>query len=180
MGQATRAPLQVAQSLLLLGVCMCLASCDGRFELPPPGYRPTYLVQITPARLYPEATEVRLAIQNDFAWVGGKLVEHKHATTVLSPQQREAFEQTLHRTRLIGFPPPDEAGARPACFVPHHFFRYYDRHGRHVGEVAVCFCCSGFEATPNPASAGGELGVDILAVKELVRRMGVPTDIACH
>lgn len=94
----------------------------------------------------------------------------------LTPDQRRQLE-TAVRYRKVD---PDEAF--PDCFVPHHWFRYFDRDGKQTGEVAVCFCCfdasvSG-EGVPNP-KLGEVVDADYGKLQGLVRGLGVPTDIAC-
>jgi hypothetical protein len=165
--------------LLLVTLGVALAGC-GQLELPSED-APTYVRWVTPAQPYPNAVAVRLTIENDHAWVGKTLVERSHPARTLSSAERQAFEHALHRVRLLGFP-PRESGADAACFVPHHFFRYYDARGRQIGQVAVCFCCLGAKAQPRLPFETGEsdtLRVDLPAVKTLVQRLGLRTDVAC-
>src|SRR5689334_1666272 len=106
---------------------------------------PTYLSMVVPAHPYPEATVVKLAVDNtEFDRRSGQVIEHPETIRVLTSDQRATFETALHRIRTVGFPPRYTGGA--ACFVPHHFFRYYSASGQRVGEIAVCFCCAGVKA----------------------------------
>ena len=173
-----------AAGLVFATLSVALAGC-GQSTLEPPSSdgAPTYIRWVSPAHPYATATQVRLTIENDYAWVDKKLVEHRHAVRVLSPQERQAFEHAVRRVRLVGFVPKTRAEAiGPACFVPHHYFRYYDAQGKQIGQLAVCFCCLGAQAEPRLAFEGGDadsLRVNIPAVKSFVRSLGLPTDVAC-
>ena len=97
--------------------------------------------------------------------------------------------------------PPDEHGARPyevvsetavhpyPCFIPHHFFRYYDDVGTLVAEIRVCFCCSGADAFPAlfPFEGGvflhpysNSLNYDRERLGALIRSWGLPSDVWCR
>lgn len=90
---------------------------------------------------YPDAVEVRVFVSD---LQGGEQVEARK----LSLPERQAFEQTL---KLNNYDRGPEYAA--ACFVPHHFFRYFDAAGKQVGEISVCFCCGGTASTPNIAAS---------------------------
>lgn len=172
----------LAFALLLVGGA--LSGCDGpKLALPPKGYKPTYLRVITPVHAYAGATQVRLIVDNTEVDRAGQIIEHPETVRVLSPAERAAFEDALHRVRLFGFPPREDRGFGPACFVPHHFFRYYSATGRQVGEIAVCFCCSGFDAKPAAPDANAQAGafyVDISQAKAFVRGLGLRTEMSCE
>lgn len=141
------------------------------------------LVSETPVHPYPQATSVRLFVEQEWD------LEQRPAATpyvesagrLLTPAQRRAFEAALSKRSRRG-------GSVAACFIPHHFFRYYDARGRQVGEVAVCFCCSGAAATPQlfPYEGGilkrhqNELAFDREQLKALIRSLGLPTDVWCR
>lgn len=134
----------------------------------------------TPVETYPSATEVRLFVQ-DGRDADGKGLYSDPDGRLLTPAERRAIESAI-KTAHYG------SGARSvaACFIPHHFFRYYDAQGRQVGEMAVCFCCAGIRASPSiPLSEGpsgtetSELTFDYTALKAAVEAMGVRTDIEC-
>lgn len=72
--------------------------------------------------------------------------------------------------------------ALDACFIPHHFFRYYDSGGKKVGEVAVCFCCEGLLTSGSKALETEDramVGADYPRLKALVAELGEPTDVFC-
>lgn len=97
----------------------------------------------------------------------------------LTKAQRVVFERTIYKYR----PTADDIAARPACFIPHHFFRYYVD-GKQVGELAVCFCCGGVSLNHDGPKAvlneGEQLDVDYPALKKMLTAMNVPTDINCQ
>lgn len=69
-----------------------------------------------------------------------------------------------------------------ACFIPHHFFEYYDASGRKIGEIQICFCCAGLDVSPGSrVKLSGEqrLAGDFKKLAALVASMGEPTNIEC-
>ncbi|HEV7287833.1 hypothetical protein [Sphingomonas sp.] len=93
---------------------------------------------------------------------------------LLNTAQRKAFENSL---KIIAAPEYEAA-----CFIPHHYFRYYDASGKEVGDVAVCFCCDGVAASGSNVlkpSSGAILSADYRKVKALVAALGEPTDVLC-
>lgn len=117
---------------------------------------------------FPTATSVRLFVNSEGpnpAPTGGLL---------LTAAQRREFEAALHGKQ----PPPREDQAVAACFFPHHFFRYYDAGGAQVGEVAVCFCCSGVALKPADG-ADRTFTTDYERIGRLVKSLGLPTDVNC-
>lgn len=174
-----------ALSLLLIFLSVTLAGCGETHIAPPPeGYPLTYLQVISPAHPYPDAKIVKLVIRNmEFDPKTFDVIEHPDTVRVLSPTERATFENALHRVHLIGVPPPE--GDLAACFVPHHFFRYYSATGRQIGEIAVCFCCGGFLTTPALPYGNGRRGQgdqfigDLRATESFVKGLGLPTNIMC-
>lgn len=122
---------------------------------------------------YPDAVEVRLFVSTP---AGTEQVEARK----LSLPERQAFEQTL---KLNNYDRGPEYAA--ACFVPHHFFRYFDAAGKQVGEISVCFCCGGTASTPNiaaPLPKGAtyqELGVKYDALETLLKSWDIESEIGC-
>ncbi|MBI5939564.1 MAG: hypothetical protein HY859_03975 [Caulobacterales bacterium] len=105
----------------------------------------------------------------------------------LTPAERNRLNELFYRREVVKWPKDYEASAA-ACCVPHHEFRYYDRTGREVGRVAICFCC----ACMNIASAGGAMEQSVAmtwesgetrfrynAMKTFIRGMGYRTDYYC-
>ncbi len=123
---------------------------------------------------FPNASEVRLFVQVDYQKESGEPIFNKENGIVLSDSNRLRFEDAL---RFVDM--PDEMAM---CFVPHHFFRYFDDKGRQVGEVAVCFCCAGTAASgsdrlePKPDEI---LDADMKALETLVLDLGESTKVLC-
>ncbi|WP_144037946.1 hypothetical protein [Sphingopyxis sp. KK2] len=137
-------------------------------------------VRVSPA---PDAVEVRLFVEG---------VPHRATPRVnqlmndpdgilLTAEQRAILDQSVHRYRAK----PSEMGkySMPACYIPHHFFRYYDKRGQQIGELEVCYCCGDIRVKPysyGPNSDGSEVwDFDYDAVKKMLKAMDVPTDIDC-
>lgn len=130
-----------------------------------------------PVRPYPKATTVRLVLSED----GGRPPDDREGRE-LSDQDRRAFGATLIRAS-------ERYSSGAACFVPHHFFRYYDAEGALIGEIAVCFCCHGASAYPAlfPATGGNvlhpydnRLGFDEENLAALIESWGLPVDLGCR
>lgn len=124
---------------------------------------------------FPNASEVRLFVEVDHKKNSGEPIVNKENGVILSAADRVRFEDTL---RFVAT--PEEMAA---CFIPHHFFRYFDNKGKQVGEVAVCFCCAGAAAsgsdklTPKPAEI---LDADMKALENLVLDLGESTQVLCE
>tara|TARA_R110002051_G_scaffold84327_1_gene149630 strand:+ start:341 stop:919 length:579 start_codon:yes stop_codon:yes gene_type:complete len=144
------------------------------------GGRPYEIVAETAVHPYPEAKMVRLFVETDGPSSDGGWLEPQGR--LLSVAQRAAFEATLSKRSSRG-------GAADACFVPHHFFRYYDDVGTLVAEIRVCFCCSGADAWPAlfPFEGGlflhpftNTLNYDRERLGALIRSWGLPSDVWCR
>lgn len=128
--------------------------------------------------LPPEAVSVRLFVHvGDFSDPEKTFVEPDGRR--LTRAQRKTFEDAL---AVVGY--DREADAVAACFVPHHFLRYYDATGRQVGEIAVCFCCDGVSATPDmigsvPADVKGAQIIFGAELRQAVEALGLPVDVRC-
>ncbi|KQZ63766.1 hypothetical protein ASD67_04230 [Sphingopyxis sp. Root1497] len=137
-------------------------------------------IRVVPA---PDAVEVRLFVEG---------VPHRTTARVnqlinnpdgilLTAGQRAILDRSVHRYRAK----PSEMGKydMPACFIPHHFFRYYDKDGRQIGELAVCYCCGDIRVTPYTYGPNGDRSevwdFDYDGVKKMLKEMDVPTDIDC-
>jgi hypothetical protein len=123
---------------------------------------------------YPNASEVRLFVETGYDDEGEPILASAKGRT-LTEGERRAFEGTLRIE-----PAPDEV---TACFIPHHFFAYFDARGRKIGEIAVCFCCAGVSATPSGAislDSDEMLSADYAALETLVKGMDQPTQVACE
>lgn len=141
--------------------------------------QPRVLVSRTPVRPYPDAVTVRLFVQGGRNADGGaRFVEP--AGRLLTDGQRRSIEATVSNASYTG------NNDTAACFIPHHFVRYYDAAGAQVGEIAICFCCAGVSASPDvlgPRAAGAEynlLEFDFDALKAIIQGMGLRTDFDCE
>ena len=125
--------------------------------------------------IFPTASTVRLFVNTDYA-KDGTAIYSKPGGLLLNAAQRAEFESAL-RAHTIS---PDETFA--ACFIPHHFFRYFDANGKMIGEIEVCFCCAGVEASGASnieLSDTEDLRADYTKLETLVRSLGEPTDVQC-
>ena len=167
---------------------LLLASCEGPPQRQEERYAPqSPVVNAAPPREVfrralvppPEAASARLFVHvGDFNDPDKEFIEP--AGRRLSEDQRKAFEDAL---TVVGYDRAPDAVA--ACFVPHHFLRYYDRAGQQVGEIAVCFCCDGVSAEPDmvgPVSTGVEdVQIEFGAkLRSVIEEMGLPTDVQCN
>jgi hypothetical protein len=137
-------------------------------------------LRIDRVRPFPNAKEVRLFVDTGKPDRSGHVVYARPDGRTLTPGQRQQFEKLLRVETPIKVPPNSEFWLVAGCFMPHHFFRYYDASGHQVGEVSVCFCCSGVEIDPNPQLKNGQkVEADYIKLKALVSSWGERTDVAC-
>ena len=81
--------------------------------------------------------------------------------------------------KLLGTPKTFGAG-EAKCFLPHHAFVFYDKDGKAVGQVSICFMCVGLRANPRVRaqpksprrSALGDWGLKQL--RQLCRDLNLP------
>jgi len=123
---------------------------------------------------FPTAATVRLFVETGYS-AGGDPIYSKPSGVSLTQRQRAQFEAAL-----VVQPMPDEDAA---CFIPHHFFRYYDKSGKPLGDVAVCFCCGGVRASGSSNIVTGpnqELSANFGQVAQLIESMGEPINVLCE
>jgi hypothetical protein len=105
----------------------------------------------------------------------------------LSPAERTRLNELFYRRTVVRWPKDYEASAA-ACCIPHHEFRYYDRAGREVGRVSICFCCAcmnieGASGSREQSVAmtweSGETRFRYNGMKAFIRGMGYRTDYYC-
>lgn len=98
---------------------------------------------------------------------------------VLNAAQRATLDKSVTLYRMT--PEEYENAAYAACFIPHHFFRYYDSNGRQLGELAVCYCCRGIRlpSTFREIRNDEEWRFDYEAVKKMLEGMSIPTNVHC-
>jgi hypothetical protein len=124
---------------------------------------------------FPSASEVRLFVETGYA--RDEPIYSKPKGRVLTASQRAEFESLIAVHTIT----PDEEFA--ACFIPHHFFRYFDRAGKVVGEVEVCFCCAGVQQSDgsNVSLTEDEMLVaDFGKLQSFVASLGERTDVQCE
>lgn len=69
-----------------------------------------------------------------------------------------------------------------ACFIPHHFFRYFDKAGKQVGQVEVYFCCAGVQQSNGSNVRLTEdqmLIADWGKLHSFITALGERTDVQC-
>lgn len=130
---------------------------------------------------WPEAAEVRVFVEDipfdEFERTGKNM--SKPDGIVLTKSQRAVLDNAVHLYRMT--PKEYKNNAVIGCFIPHHFFRYYDRKGRQIGEMAVCYCCGGIEFSPaiKRLRPEEEWQFDFEGVERMLQEIGVPTNVNC-
>lgn len=166
-------------SIFGLIATLCLSGCEGSdASRSSPQQRGGNPISTASASLgiqnpFPGAKEVRLFVEKGYGPDGAPILNTPEGR-LLSASELADFEGALRVEKA-----PE---AMAACFIPHHFFRYYDERGRQIGEISICFCCSGVEASKGAKiSAGSDqiLAADYKKLEALVRRLGEPTDVLC-
>ena len=170
------------QRTLLAFAALLVLSCGScSKESPSPNANPSAKSVPSPvaspipvANLFPEAKSLRLFVEADIG-KDGTPIYTEAIGRLLNPAQRRAFEATLQIAPL-----PEEMAA---CFIPHHFFRYFDGKGRLIGEIEVCFCCAGTRISGRSGlkiGADQELQFDYNALKTFVSSLNEPVDVMCE
>ena len=162
--------------LLILGVLLFSAVGVGfsinYFTGQPPAERfasqPAAITSEKSLPVFPTAVRVNLIIRGYDKKRGSYSLDPDGVD--LSNAQRAEFERAIRQVAVA------ELG--DACFVPHHFFRYFDSKGKMIGQIAICFCCSGGQAYPK-LPRHGILEFDVDAIERLVKKMKLPTDVDC-
>ena len=126
-------------------------------------------------RPWPQASSVRLFVEADDR---SDSASRNPSSRLLNLAERTAVESHLSVDVYTGGTP-----IAAACFVPHHFLRYYDATGKMVGEISICFCCSGVETAPDllaklPRNATYQ-SINFDGLQALFEKMGVPTKVLC-
>lgn len=164
-----------------LGLALLSCSSCDRHDRSPVDHTSLHGAAFNPTALdqplrnpFPAASEVRLFVNTDYDAKGAPIFRNPHGHP-LTVSQRAEFESLIevHTTS------PDELIA--GCFIPHHFFRYFDKSGKQVGELQVCFCCAGVEESDSSIrlASNQKLSADFARLKEFVRSLGEPTDVQC-
>ncbi len=125
---------------------------------------------------FPSASDVRLFVNTDYD-DKGEPIYSKPKGRILTASQRAELESLIAVYTIS----PDDVFT--ACFIPHHFFRYFDKAGNLVGEVAVCFCCTGVQQSEGSSVRLAEdqmLGADFGKLQSFVASLGERTDVQCE
>ncbi|MBU7587921.1 MAG: hypothetical protein KAF42_01770 [Sphingopyxis terrae] len=177
------AMIAVGTALLLsVGVVLSLAmgsEVSGDEYIMSPPSRPS--AGATPVRPWPQAAEVRLFVEDlsyDDQEKMGKWTSRPEGIR-LTKAQRDILDGSVFFYRLTKKEWAERVHA--ACFIPHHFFRYYDGSGRQLGEIQVCYCCQGVGMTPalRRTDSYDEWQFDFPRVEKMLHEMGVRTDLNC-
>jgi hypothetical protein len=145
---------------------------ETRDERPP-------VTRLDPVAVYPSATRVNLLVRDKF--LNNVEVSTNPEGVDLTTAERQEFEQSIKKSVTVRPAGKDyPGGSEAACFIPHHFFRYYDAKGTKIGEVEICFCCTGGVASPSLTTRNDDHEVfDVERIKALVKSMKLPTDVNC-
>lgn len=122
---------------------------------------------------FPNASQVRLFVEVSYTEDGGPILSNAEGIP-LTDVERAQFEDTL---KFVAAPE-----YMAACFIPHHFFRYFGSNGEQLGEVEVCFCCAGVAAAGSNQlieRSGEMLSADYHVLEKLISKLGEPTDVMC-
>jgi hypothetical protein len=165
---------------VLIALGLALAACHKPPASPPPRHRGH--VEISAVRPFPEAASVRLFVETGYDEKAHQSIYRDPKGRLLSPEQRRAYESLLQVQTPVNLSWDDDFFLMTSCFIPHHFFRYFDRAGRQMGEIAVCFCCSGAEVTQGPQlplKNGQRFEANYAKLKTLLQSWGAPTNVMC-
>lgn len=164
---------------MLLGVPGC--GVDQSKSDAPERFVPSRPDQIERAVIYPEAATARLFVTRPYE-EGMKEDFQEPEGRLLTAEDRRAVEGNF---RIVTVWDMDPNATAAACFVPHHFVRYYDASGHQIGELQVCFCCHAVRASPDivtrppPGADDIFLDFDHDGLGAVIRQMGYRTDIDC-
>lgn len=169
-----------ARLTAIVALAMAAAGCERKVDTPaqpdPSNAAASLATPFKDRRVtnpFPGATELRLFVEVGYT-KDSKPVLSKRKGVLLDAAQRKAFEDSL----VITVAPEYDT----MCFIPHHFFRYYDANGKLLGGVSVCFCCDGVAASGSKAlepPTDALLSADYQKLKKLVAALGEPTDVLC-
>ena len=172
--------MNAARILALLAATLAIAGCERKVDSiaqpDPSNAAASFAAPFKDRRVtnpFPAATEVRLFVEVAYT-KDNKQILSKRKGVLLNAAQRKAFEDSL----VITAAPEYDT----MCFIPHHFFRYYDANGKQLGSVSVCFCCDGVAASGSKAlepPTDALLSANYQKLKKLVAALGEPTDVLC-
>lgn len=166
---------------VLLALALGLAACNKQQPTAVPDRKQGY-VRETPVHPFPEAASVRLLVETGYDEKAKAQIYRDPHGRLLTSGQREQYEALLMVQTPVNLAADDSFFLMTSCFIPHHFFRYFDKAGRQIGEISVCFCCSGVEMTPDASLAlkeGQRFEANYAKLKALVQSWGEPTNVEC-
>lgn len=140
-------------------------------------YKEPKLLKTEKLSIWPEAATVRLFVE-DIPFDKPGRPDHgmsNPAGVVLTKTQQSLVSNAVTRKTYTDYP------AVAACFIPHHFFRFYDARGRQLGELQVCYCCGGIRLNGSPHGLANKQvwGFDYDGVKEMMAKMGISSEVQC-
>jgi hypothetical protein len=140
-------------------------------------YQEPVLLKTEKLTIWPEAASVRLFVE-DIPYDKPNRPDHgmsKPAGVVLTKARQAIVSNAVQRKTYAEYP------VVSACFIPHHFFRFYDARGRQLGELQVCYCCGGIElsGTPHRLADRQMWGFDYDGVEKMMADMGISSQVQC-
>lgn len=168
--------LCVSVATAFIGCAGCHSSGSQNSEQPSAAITATRAARDQPLKNpFPAASEVRLFVETSVGR-NGTPIFHLPRGKVLNSVQRTQLESLFKIHKRL----PEELST--FCFIPHHFFRYYNRNDEVVGELQVCFCCAGIQQSGKSnirLKEGQKLHADFKGLGAFVRSLGEPTDVQC-
>lgn len=146
--------------------------------LPPPPPLPKAFVHLDPEAEAPvpsdwpavEYAEVRAYLYNPGEdRNNGILLDGKLHPDVANPEGiKLSAEQVAQLKQAMRHREPDGRGV--GCFLPHHGIVFYDREGKPVADISVCFLCDLVAENPSHRT----LLWDMAALAKLIKDLGLP------
>ena len=119
-----------------------------------------------------EYAEVRAYLYNPGEEPGNLILQKDRLHPEVVNPEGIKLDATQIERLLATFRGKAANGMGVGCFEPHHGFVFYDREGKPVADVTVCFLCIQGVARPGPA--GSMTTWDLDALKRLSQDLGLP------
>lgn len=180
----TRTPaarcLTIIFAVLAIGVAACSEAHSNRLDASQADadvYVEPKLLKTEKLRLWPEAASVRLFVEDipyDEIGPNGNGMSNPAGVKLTKTQQALVSNAMTRKTYT------DER-AIVGCFIPHHFFRFYDVGGKQIGELQVCYCCGGVALRPARYGLADKQywGFDYDGVAKMMAEMGISSQVQC-
>ncbi len=173
--------LTVIVAVLAMGVAACSEAPSktlGASQSESDGYVEPKLLKSEKLRLWPEAASVRLFVEDipyDEIGPNGNGMSNP-AGVLLTKAQQKFVSNAMTRDTYSDY------RAVVACFIPHHFFRFYDVGGKQIGELQVCYCCGGVSLAQAKYSLADKQvwGFDYEGVAKMMAEMGISSKVQCE